>query len=374
MSSERQKEIAIFYCMTFGLAVRNECTTMLRKLYSALFVAALLALVSPSVPIASAADPPLDTIRVTLNADVLLNLPLWIAADDSLFTAQHLNVVITLAGGASALIIPALARGDIDMTTLTANPSFFNQVQQGFDAKIFASASEEHKGWNSTLWFVERQDAWDAKVIRSPADLRGKRADGGPPGGTLDYFARLVLIAGGLTPADLTFGQKFRGPADWFASLRNNINDVQALYEPTVTELESQGVGHRWISMADVEPGFQEDYLAASGAFLKTHRDAVNRFLVAYIKACKLIDDAHGKWTPDMVRSLSKWSKLSPDVISRIPTPPYVGEFGTLDLPRILQMEHFWHGVGLVNTEVPVAEVVDTDFVATAQRTAGVRR
>ena len=315
----------------------------------------------------------MTTIRLNLNPEVLTTLPLMIAVDEGFFAEQHLDIKVVLSSGTSATLVPSLARGDLDISNLTANPSFFNQVSQGFDAKLFAAGSEEHKGWNSTLWLVQRQEVWDAKSIRTPADLRGKHFDGGPPSGYINYTARAVLAAGHLTPNDLHFTERFVSPANWLASLRN-VNEVQALYEPTVTQMELEGIGHRWISTADVMPNFQQGYIAASGAFLKNHPDEIRRFLTAYFRACAVINNARGKWTPEMVRILAKYSSMSPEMIRHIPTPPYFGEFGELNKPMLERVQHFWHTQGLVTSELPIDGVIDSSFIAAAQAAAGVRR
>ena len=51
----------------------------------------------------------------------------------------------------------------------------------------------------------------------------------------------------------MTFTARFSTAADWLLSLRN-VNDVQAAYEPTVTQIEQQKLGHRWLSISDVDP------------------------------------------------------------------------------------------------------------------------
>src|ERR1700687_5030682 len=119
------------------------------------------------------------------------------------------------------------------------------------------------------------------------------------------------MTQGGLSPSDLTFTQRFSNPADWIASLRN-VNEVQAVYEPTVTQLEQMRIGHRWLSITDVDPGYQEGFLAASAALLKSRPDVIRRFLIGYINACKVINGAHGKWTPELIGIWAKWSGLAP--------------------------------------------------------------
>ena len=129
-------------------------------------IAILLALLL--VPLSSVAQtpPPPDTLKVLLNPTIIFELPLMVAIEKGYFAEQHLNVQVVIHEGSSQLIIPELARGDVDIATISPNPAFFNQFQQGFDAKLIAATVAGHKGWDPAVWLVERQSVWDAKTIR----------------------------------------------------------------------------------------------------------------------------------------------------------------------------------------------------------------
>ncbi len=325
------------------------------------------------LPVSGGAQTPApDTVKLLINPALIFDLPLMIAIDKGYFKQQNLNVVVVTHSGSSQTIIPTLVRGDVDFAGISANPGFFNQFSQGFDAKIIASSSSSKKGWNPIVWLVVKQDVWDAKTIRNPRDLRGKHMDAALPGGEGWYLATHVLTLGALTPADLTFSQKFASAGDWIASLRN-INDVQAVYEPTVTQFEQQKIAHRWLSITDVDPQYQEAYLGASAKTLKSRPDVVRRFLIAYVKASKDLADGNGKWTPDALATFVKYSGLPADVVAAIPTPPYTGELGQIHTKSIEQIQRFWHTYGLVNTEQPVDTLVDNTFITAAQKAAGLK-
>jgi ABC-type nitrate/sulfonate/bicarbonate transport system substrate-binding protein len=223
-------------------------------------------------------------------------------------------------------------------------------------------------------WLVARQDLWDSKELRTIADLKGKRFEAGAPGGEGNYLSRLVLAKAHLTDADVHLTQRVSATSDMFTVLRNKSADVVAVYEPTVAELEQNGVGHRILSIADIDPGFQETYIAVSPAFLKNRRDVLRRFLTAVVKAYRQIDDAGGKWTPPMIASLAKWSGLAPDVIARLPAPPYYGAFGAVNVGNLAREQHYWFAAGLVKKETPVSDMIDLSVIAEAKRAAGLRR
>lgn len=332
------------------------------------FLIALLLL-----PVSGTAQTPApDTVKILVNPALIFDLPLMIAVDRGFFREQNLNVVVNTHGGSSQTIIPSIVRGDVDIAGISANPGFFNQSAQGFDAKIIASSSSSKKGWDPIVWLMVRQDDWDDKTIRSPRDLRGKHFDGALPGGEGWYLSRHVMTMAALQPSDMVFTQKFATAQDWLASLRN-INDVQAVYEPTVTAFEQQKVAHRWLSIVDVDPLYQEAYLGASARFLKAKPDVVRRFLVAYVKASKVLADGKGKWTPDVLATFAKWSGLPAATIQAIPTPPYTGELGNIHLDSLEQVQRFWHNNGLVPTEASMDTLVDPSFIIAAQKAAAAK-
>ena len=312
-------------------------------------------------------------MRLSVNPSVFLNLPFFLAADEGLFTDQHLNVDIRKNPGASSLVIPSLVRGDLDVSPLVASPSLYNQFADGFDAKIVSSVSEVHPGWDAMAWLVVRQDVWDAKTIRSIADLKGKNVEANAPGGEGNYLARLVLAKAGLAQSDVRFSQRTGATSDVFTVLHNKAADVVAAYEPAVALLEQEGLAHRLLSIADIDPGFQETYIAVSPAFLKAHRDVMRRFLTAIVIAMKQINDAGGKWTPPLVTSLAKWSGMTPEAIARLPAPPYYGAFGAVNVGNLVREQKYWYAAGLVKKEVRVDDMVDTSLILEAKHAAGIR-
>jgi ABC-type nitrate/sulfonate/bicarbonate transport system substrate-binding protein len=158
-----------------------------------------------------------------------------------------------------------------------------------------------------------------------------------------------------------------------YAVLYNKAADVAGVYEPAVAELEQQGVGHRLLSIADIDPGFQETYIAVSPAFLKNHREVLRRFLTAIVIAMKQINDAGGKWTPPLVSSLAKWSGMSPEVIAHLPAPPYYGAFGAINVGNLAREQQYWYAAGLVKKKTDVNAMVDTSLILEAKHAAGIR-
>jgi NitT/TauT family transport system substrate-binding protein len=327
----------------------------LRLLRLTLISALALTLIVP-LPPAGAQQP--EKVVVGISLVTYSNLPVMLAADAGYYRAAGLDVELQGFNGSSTAQMPRLARGDVDVMPLALGPAFFNQFSQGFNVKLIAALSSAKKGWEDTSWLVVRQDEWDSKAIRTPKDLRGKLVDGVAPGSPLDFLALTTITAGGLNTNEVTYGNKFRDPASWASALTNKAVDVQGVPEPFATALQEQHFAHKWLGMSDVAPWFNETFLAASTTFAQNHHDALVRFLRATMHAASDIKAANGRWTPELVASLAKWSQLPQATIRSIGTPAYPGD-GQVDLTSVTRQEEFWHARGLVQTVVPASGVVD---------------
>lgn len=349
--------------MTFALRAARDLAAKARPAVLALFFLAVC--VAGSRPAVRAADN--DVVRLTFNPGLYDTLPLMVALEKGYFTDAHLDVVVTKISAPHGTLIPSLARGDIDVAPQTLTPAFFNQLGAGFGIKLLASMSGSRKGWNDTVWDVVREDEWDAKTIRKPADLRGKSVPK-PIGNAVDFMLVQTLAKGGLKLSDVDATHPQGGPTNLLPALMNKEFDALAVGEPLVTQLEKQGLVHRWLSYNDVAPGFQSSFLASSASFAATHHDALQRFVTAYIRACRDIDAANGKWTPELIDILVKWSGQNRDVIAAIPGPAYPG-LGEVSTESINEQEQLWLQLGILKQPVAPTDLIDGEF-ATAARAA----
>jgi NitT/TauT family transport system substrate-binding protein len=305
------------------------------------------------------------TVRVGANLSTYSNLPIFLAVDKGYFKAAGIDVDVQGFTTSSTAQIPKLARGDVDVMPLALGPAFFNQFSEGFNVKLVAELSSQKQGWNGTTWLVVRQDLWDAGTIRQPKDLRGRSIDGVAPGSPIDFLALTAVKSAGLTEKDVTYTNKFRDVPSWLGALRNKAVDVQGVPEPIATEVEAEKLGHKWVTISTVAPWFHETFLAASSGFARDHHDVLVRFIRAYLKAADDINRSNGKWTPDLIAAVAKWTQLPESTIRQIPGPAYAGD-GRIDTASVTRQEEFWHTRGLVNTIIPADAIVDTASIREA--------
>ena len=330
---------------------------------------ALAIAVSAIIPARAAGD---DVIRMPIFA-TLGTLPILIAADKGYFAEQHLDVQLKRITGSNSTLLPSLARGDIDVAPAVLTPGFFNQYYQDLGLKIFVAVDTPRRGWNDSLWFMVRQDLWDSKAIRALPDLRGKTFDKGAVGSPLDLMTKEIFIKAGLTSNDITLVTRLSGPLDFYPVLENKGIDAVTVVEPVATLLEQRKLAHRWLSSNDVIPWYQASFLATSTMFARDHHDALVRFTSAYLKACQYVAKANGKWTPELIDELAKWSDIPRDVIAAIPGPAYPGGLATISLDSIDRTQQLWMRDGLVTKAVPVGAIVDTSVENAARKQLGIK-
>jgi NitT/TauT family transport system substrate-binding protein len=314
-----------------------------------------------------------DKVRLSFNPQIYSYLPLFLAVDKGYFKEQNIDVEVITYSGSALTQIPMLARGDQDIAAMIIAPGFFNQYTSGFGIKLISSISQPHKGWHDNMWVMVRKEVWDARKPKTLADLKGATIELGPKGAPIYLLSAELIRQSGLKFTDFKTQERLRGPLDAYPMFKNKAMDVLSMVEPIVGRLEADGLAVRWKPALDVMPWYQESYLAANPKFLTEKRDVTKRFLKGYIKAVREISAGNGKWSPDMIASVAKWSKLSPKLIATIPGPSYVGQAGDIDQASIERQQKIWMEAGLVKTKSPLADMVDASLLDEARKEIGVR-
>jgi ABC-type nitrate/sulfonate/bicarbonate transport system substrate-binding protein len=333
-----------------------------------MFVAVLLAGVFPSASRGADAN---DVVTIIINPGVYNELPLYWAIDKGYFSDAHLDVRVTKVNISLGQFVPFLAHGDVDVAPMIMVPAFFNQFDQGFGAKIIAPLDESHKGWTDLVAFMVRQDLWDSKAIRKPSDLRGKKLVK-PIGAPNDFLTLEIMAKAGLTMSNVEMHSSLNGQTTYLPSLMNHVYDALSAPEPIATQLEKQGAAHKWLGLQDVIPYYQSSYIALSQQFARDHRDAAQRFVTAYLRACKDVAASNGKWTPELVDEVANWSGLSRDVVYAIPGPAYPG-LSKISRESISRQQALWLQLGMMKKLVPIDQFIDESFAEKARKELGIK-
>jgi NitT/TauT family transport system substrate-binding protein len=317
---------------------------------------------------ATQADAQNDKVRISFNPQIYSYLPLMLAIDKGFFTEQKIDVEMSAYGGSALSQIPMLARGDQDIAGMVTGPGFFNQHAEGFGIKLISTVAQSKPGWHDTIWLIVRKELWDSGAIKTFADFKGRQMEGGPKGSPIYLNTLQVINQGGMTVKDVTFTERVRNLSDALPAFRNNAIDGMSMVEPVITGLIKEGVAVRWKPANETMPWFQEAYLAANPKFLVEKRDVSRRFLLAYFKAVDVIQAGNGKWSPETIAAVAKWSKLPEATINGIPGPQQPPADGAIDLASIEKQQKIWTDEGMVKIKTPIAELVDTSLLDEVQK------
>jgi ABC-type nitrate/sulfonate/bicarbonate transport system substrate-binding protein len=322
---------------------------------------------------APAADPPLTVVRYAVNPHFITFAAVFDAVDKGYFRDAGIDLQITKYTTSANAMLPSLARGDLDITAVVPGPALFNQFDQGFNIKLVGSVDEPHAGYLDGSVLVVRKDVWDAGTIRKPSDLAGKTIDGAFAGSPISLLTLEAIAAGDLKLSDVKYATREADVGQQFAALNNKVVDVQGTTEPTATAMVAKGVGVKWLSYRDVIPWYTDSYWGVSAAFAKDHPDVVVKFLQAYLKGEQDIEKTHGKLTPDLIATISKWTEIDPDTIKSLGVTPYFGNYGTINADALDRVQKFWMQGGLVKTPVPIDRIIDTAPLAAARKAVGIK-
>jgi NitT/TauT family transport system substrate-binding protein len=332
------------------------------------FVGLAPAVLAPLVP-ATVRAQELPRLRIGMNPKFSAYLPVFVGVDKGYFKAAGVNVEVAPFGNTSVDQLPSLIRGDIDMMPILATPAFFNGYQSGITLKLLASTSEPttQKGYADVQVIMVRKDLWDSHAIRTLADLRGRTIDAGTRSSALHVLGLNLLLKAGLTQADVKFGNKSTGPGDQFAALANKAVDVQLTTEPNATALQEKGIAVKWLTAADVMPWFQDSYYAVYESYFQPHRDILQKFANGYVRSIADVQRSHGKLTPELIATISKWADFTPDVVNAIGGVPYFGQFGAISVYALRRLQALWISEKLVQSEIDVTKIFDDSLIKRAR-------
>lgn len=221
----------------------------------------------------------------------------WIAKEAGYFSAEGLDVELIRVGGSSRMVAamlggsaPIIQAGAIAAITATT---------AGSDVVIIGST-----GTVSPFRLLARPE------IKTPADLKGKKAGITTFGSTSDQVVRIALkhfnLEANKDVAILTFGAQ----PEAFAALANGVVQVAALSYPLYPKAQKMGM-RELIAFSDLGVEDINGTVITTRTFLSQQRDTALRFMRAFTRGMQRYrtDKEFSK------KVLGKYGKLNDDEI-----------------------------------------------------------
>jgi NitT/TauT family transport system substrate-binding protein len=204
---------------------------------------------------------------------------IYIALDRGYYQQEGLSVDLQQLG-APQVTIQALATNQIDFAIANPDPSLFNAFDRNLDMKMLAAVTRNKPG-DHPASFLVRSELLDSGQYTSPKDLKGKAV--GIPALQSQFYVNLVMQKDGLTAADVDIKQ-FQQPSDLISAFASKSVDAGWTADPTVTQIESQGLARTVYKTGDLFPGAVGAALSMSPNYATQNPEAAYRFVYATMR------------------------------------------------------------------------------------------
>jgi len=194
----------------------------------------------------------------------------------------------------AAEMVPLLATGRLDVGHGSTNPGFFNAMLQGVIVKVVSDVTiipAPRPGQRNSMQLMLRRELVDQ--VRSVADLRGRTVAINNASSLNHEQLEWVLRANGLELEDVQIEQV--AFPEQMSALANGKIDAGITLEPFVTLAEAQNIAVPLFDIGAAMPGHSAQCLFYSPEFIQTQPEVGRRFMVAYIKALRYLEDAFFK-------------------------------------------------------------------------------
>jgi len=286
--------------------------------------------------------------------------PFFVAKELGYFDEFGLDVTLSPKSG-TAETIQMLASGNVVSGAATWGAGLFNSIHSGATVTIVATLARMPNTVPSPSPFMVSEKAWQ-DGIRKVEDLKGKRVGIPGPGGFGMYSVAKALEKGGLTIDDVE--AVYLPPPATAAAFANGGLEAGWSIEPFALQMEKQGLARRLVE--DHTLGTELGFIAFNNEFAKEHEDAVVKFLAAFLKAARLLDN--GGWKDEKILDIvSNYTGTEKDTLKGI-AYTVRSEDGSIDLASVREQEEFFRKGGALEYQGPIdiESVYRTDLLKKA--------
>lgn len=312
-----------------------------------------------------------DTVKLGVNG-VFSDVVFYIAEARGFFKEEHIKVEFVSFDSGPKMIAP-LGTGELDAAAGASSAGLFNAVARGIDLKVVADKGSMSPG-HQYMPLLVRKDLFDSGRIKTYSDLKGlsigEAGEGGSPGSTLNQ----ALIKGGLTYSDVQHAHL--GYPQQVLALGNHAIDAAITTEPSATMAVRSGVAVR-LSDDSLYPDQQVAVLLYGGDFIRRRHDVAERFMVAYLQAARVYNDAiapgrlTGPGSDEIVKLLLQNTALDDPELIRMVVPNGNDPNGHVNDASLATDLAFFKQEKYVTAPVTVAQVLDKSFAEAAVKKLG---
>jgi NitT/TauT family transport system substrate-binding protein len=274
----------------------------------------------------------------------------FVAEAKGYFRAAGIEVKFLPFASASTMI-PALASGELDVGSGAVSAGHYNANERQIPLKIVADKASNTADY-SFQSIVVRSALIESGKFKSFADLKGmKFAIPAPASVGEQSILNEALKLGGLGWNDCE--RAFLGINEQVAAFKNSGLDVSITSEPLISIMAKQGLTRRFATVGSFYPNQQAAVVCYGAQFATKRPEIGKRMMKAYLQGVRDYNDARYSVTKDrdLIRSVIP-AALHPD--------------GTVNADGLAKDLAFIKTLGLVKSNVSVADVIDMSFAQAA--------
>jgi NitT/TauT family transport system substrate-binding protein len=291
----------------------------------------------------------------------ITNLPVFVALTRGYFREEGVDLELEYFGS-GVDILPQLGTSRVDIGEGSITPGFINAVARGLNIKAVADRASMGPGRDFAPLVVRRADL-DNGAITSFSDLRGKRIAISNRWTGSHYKLVKLDERFGLREGDYSI--ETIGFADMPAALENGAVDAAVLIDPGAARAEQRGIVAR-LKDERHQPTVMVTLVAFSEEMLANKRDAGNRYMLAYLRGIRDLNEA-------LAERGAKWEQLKAQVASEIPefADPAIADLiaiaavepdGRVNARGYQELQDWYFDNGQIQRKIPVEEMIDNSF------------
>ncbi len=315
---------------------------------------------------------PVEGEEMTISVGMLKvvgGAPLFIAAEKGYFKEEGINVEYKWFDASNPVSV-AVASNNVDVGTPGLSADLYNMVASGQKVSIVSDRGKEKKGYNSITSLVVHKDS----DITSVEDLKGKKVGVTVIGSAAHYALGRIVENHGLTLEDIQL-LPLNTMSGLSEALKGKQLDAVMLVTTNVKDVVESGYGKVLVDTSD-EIDTQTTGMIVSPEFGK-NKDAVVRFLRAYLKGARYYDEAifteeNGELVPgenyEEVVSLTAQMLDMPEEIVKN-SFYHISPDGELNVEDIKTQIDWYYKEGFLSQGLNVEEIINTEYLEEALKT-----
>jgi len=287
------------------------------------------------------------------------NAGVYVAVEKGYFREQGIrNEVSTFASAAKAM--PALGSGELDVSVGAASAGLFNAIAQGATFRIVADKGQTGPG-KGYVYLTVRKDLVDSGQVKTVRDLKGRKVATFAKGAVQDYLMGKMAEEVALTIRD--FDITYMAAPNQLAAYRAKAIDAAQVNEPWGANFEAEKVAVRFRTPDQVKGlgNVQIGVIMYSGQFIRERRPVAQRWMDAYIKACRFFLE-RGIHDPEILAILEKYTKVPARTIQAA-TPQHQDPDGRINLKSLADQIQWFAANGYLPKAIEVEQAVDQSFL-----------